>query len=330
MSTRIKSYRISNANGLSLEVLNLGATIRSLEVPNKDGGMTNVVIGLANIEEYLSPEYWSWGYYLGSVVGRCAGRISNGGFNLDNQFYPLASNSNVHLHGGSLGFDKKMWSLKDISQDVESYIELFYKSVDGEEGYPGNLEINLRYTLLQDNALEIRYTAKTDKHTVINLTNHSYFNLDGQGSVLNHELQINSNQVLETNQLNVPTGRLFTAEGTLYDRRKMKAIQELNFNGFDDTFVLEEGNGLKARLISDKTGIEMEVYTNQKGMVVYTPERLEKLEYLGGAEFSRIPAICFETQNFPDAINNTTFPSAILEPKDRYQHVTSFKFKTIT
>ena len=330
MATRIESYRISNANGLSLEVLNLGATIRSLDVPNKDGGMTNVVIGLANTEEYLSPDYWSLGYYFGSVVGRCAGRISRGGFNLNNQFYPLTASSKVHLHGGSLGFDKKIWSLKDQSQDAESYVELCYTSADGEEGYPGNLEVNLRYTLLRDNALEIKYTAKTDKKTVVNLTNHSYFNLNGQGTVLNHQLQIKSNQVLETDQLNVPTGRLCAVKGTPFDRRDFRAIQDLNFNGFDDTFVLLGGNDLKAKLSSYETGIEMEVYTNQKGMVVYTPEKLEKLGYLGGAEFSRIPAICFETQNFPDAINNGAFPDVVLEPNDTYQHVTRFNFKTIT
>ena len=329
MSTRIESYRISNANGLSLEVLNLGATIRSLVVPNKDGGMTNVVIGLANTEEYLSPDYWSLGYYLGSVVGRCAGRISRGGFNLNNQFYPIPSRSNIHLHGGSLGFDKKMWTLKDLSQEEESYVELWYRSTHGEEGYPGNLEVSLRYTLLKDNTLEMRYTAKTDKKTVVNLTNHSYFNLNGQGTVLDHQLQIKSNQVLDTDHLNVPTGNILNVEGTPYDRRDFKPIKELNFKGFDDTFVLEHGNGLKAKLSSNETGIEMEVYTNQKGMVVYTPENLEKLEYLDGAEFSKIPAICFEAQNFPDAINKREFPSVVLNPDETYQHVTRFTFKTI-
>ncbi|MEO1033133.1 MAG: aldose epimerase family protein [Bacteroidota bacterium] len=329
-STLVKTFTISNSNGMELEVLNYGATIVALRVPDKYGNTTNVTVGFDNLEDYYLPNTKKNALFLGASVGRFAGRISNGGITVNKIFYPLHSEDKVHLHGGKVGFDKKYWELAGINEGKNPWIKLSYRSVHLEEGYPGNLDVSVIYQLLETNTLKITYTATTDKTTHVNLTNHSYFNLNGKHSIRDHSLFVNSERHLGVFHNLIPNGHLKKSKGTLFDLSQLKTLDFLESKGFDDTFVLKDKSEVAATLMSPTSGIKMDVFTNQPAIVIYTPKVFEKnIVFKNGIRYTQNPAICFETQKMPDAPNKKRFESTILEAGDIYTNETMFQFSRV-
>ena len=302
----INSYTLQNANGMQLTVLNYGAIIQKLIVPDKNEDPVNVVIGYPNKEDYRTNPL-----RLGACIGRYAGRISGGAFSLNDKTYELHTEESVHLHGGFKGFDQQFWVVDEFVSDGNSpHIKLSYVSKDMEEGYPGNLKAEVTYELTNSNALKISYSAIADASTIINLTNHSYFNLGGTESIKTHELYIDADTYLETDDDLIPTGKFLKIKGSAYDFNTKKEIGAVIM---DHVFVLNQKSQKGITLMSKDSGIEMHIKTNQPGCVVFTPTTF------GG--------ICFETQNFPDAPNKPDFPSAILNPGETYKHNTVLSFK---
>nr|WP_321224420.1 aldose epimerase family protein [uncultured Psychroserpens sp.] len=322
----LKTAIISNANGMELHVSNFGATILSLKVPNKQKTLTDVVVGLSSPLDYLKTNYLNQNRCLGSSNGRYAGRISGGGYKIDGQFYELSQHNGQHLHGGFNGFDKKYWSFETVERNENPTITLSYTSKHLEEGHPGNLKVTVVYQILESNELVITYTAQTDEPTHVNLTNHSYFNLNGNGTICNHKLQIKSNSYLEVDSKTIPSGEILSSINTRVDRNNLESIDRGDFKGFDDTFILSSEKD-SATLISEETGIEMIVNTNQPTFVVFTPKNFEGISFKEGLVYGEFPAICFEAQNYPDAPNHINFPSSLLLPNATYENKTSFKFK---
>jgi aldose 1-epimerase len=290
-------------NFITLTVLDYGAIIQKLILKNKNGVDTNVVIGLEEPEQYLTDNK-----SLGACIGRYAGRISNGSFQISNTNYPIFSKDGVHLHGGKQGFGKRYWTIDQVHDGENPFVKLSYLSKDQEEGYPGNLKTTVTYKLV-GSSLFIIHQATTDKATPVNLTNHSYFNLDGEDKIDHYQLRLSCPEYLETDAKLLPTGKLVSVKNTKYDFLKMKKIGEVRL---DTPFVLDPTLMENTLLTSDKSGLSMEVITDQAGVVVYTPPAFA--------------AICFETQNFPDAPNQPHFPNSILQPGETYHNETEFKF----
>lgn len=314
---KLQLVKLVNARKTELEILNFGAAVFSLKVRR-----INVVVGPADPANYLTEAYHTHGKHFGASVGRHAGRISGGSFQIKDQKYPIFEKNGVHLHGGEMGFTYRFWKIKEVSEAKDPFVILEYFSEDGEEGYPGNLRVQVKYTLTEEDTVEITYTAETDKETLVNLTNHAYFNLNGSGSINKHELQINAAEVLEADDNIVPTGNFLKVENTEKDFFQLKEIGEVEL---DTVFKLEEGPK-KAFLRGEQSGISLEVETNQPGLVVYIPPVLpQDWKYTTPAEAKR-PAICLETQKFPDAPNNPEFPSVILSPGEQYVNHTSWRF----
>ncbi len=323
-----KTYTLKSKNRIELEISSLGATIMSLKVPDKRGELVNVVVGLSTASDYMTEGYLKYGIYLGSIIGRHAGRISGGGVEIDGKKYPIYTENGVHLHGGNDGFDKKIWQVESIESGDEPSITLLYMSEHLEEGYPGNLNISITYSLTHEGELKISYKATTDQTTVLNVTNHAYFNLDGESTILDHELELKADAYLELDNDLIPTGKYNLLKGTPYDFLRRSVIGKTGFSGLDDIFVLTEGKE-KAILTSKKSGIQMEVDTDQPAMVIYTPPKFENLPFKDAAVYSDYPAICFEAQGFPDALNNSHFPQTLLKPGETFESETSFKFSNI-
>ncbi len=316
---------LTNAQGVELVISNFGATIGALRVPDKNRKPVNVVVGLQAPEDYTKTPYLDHDPFLGCTVGRYAGRISGGSFIIEGKKYSLHTTKGVHLHGGKEGFDKKFWTIDKLIRNENQSVQFSYRSEHLEENYPGNLQVKALYELLENNAVRITYTATTDRPTVVNLTNHSYFNLDGEGSILDNDLQIHSDAYLEVNEQLLPSGEKRSTKSTRFDFNQPQTLEK-NFKGLDDTFVLKKSYDCVASLYSKHSGIRMNVTTNQPAMVVFTPEYLPPLDYVDNAKYGRYPAICFETQNYPDAPNQPNFPSALLLPGETYQNQTIFEF----
>lgn len=314
----MKTHTISNPY-LKLTTLDYGATIHQLYTKDHNGNDVNVILGYKNLDTYHHNSL-----YMGASVGRYAGRINHRGFSIGDVHYPLHSENGVHLHGGKEGFSFKSWELKEISQGDIPHITYSYFSQDMEEGYPGNLEVLCTYTL-KESQLIITYTAKTDKDTIINLTNHNYYNLNGGGSIMDHELCLHADKILEKNNSATPTGNFKRVKGTHHDFTSTTLLQkQLEVGGIDDTYILKQKNPL-AELYAPHTGIQMKVHTNQPAVVIYTPQSLDA-ELMINQPISEYPAICFETQNFPDAPNHSNFPSALLKRGDTYINESVFEF----
>ncbi|MEM5566876.1 aldose epimerase family protein [Psychroserpens sp. AS72] len=326
----LKTAIISNANGMELHVSNFGATILSLKVPNKQGQFTDVVVGLSSPLDYLKDDYLNQNRCLGSSNGRYAGRISGSGYKIDGIFYALSQHKGEHLHGGFNGFDKQYWNIESVDRTKNPTIKLTYLSKHLEEGHPGNLQVSVSYQLLESNELIITYSAETDAPTHVNLTNHSYFNLNGNGTICNHKLQIKSDRYLEVDfETTIPSGEILNSSKTRVDRNELETIARHDFRGFDDTFILTSDVSC-ARLISDDTGIKMIVDTNQPTFVVFTPKNFDNVSFKEGLTYGDFPAICFEAQNYPDAPNHINFPSSLLQPGEVYENRTNFRFKLIS
>jgi len=334
----IHLYTLTNPKGMQVGIINYGARIVSIVVPDRHGKMADVVLGFDDLQGYLGKDP-----FFGATVGRYANRIAKGRFKLDGVEYKLPINDGPNsLHGGTKGFDKRVWKARELSQAPPA-LELTYLSKDGEEGYPGNLSVKVVYRLTNDNALHIEYTATTDKDTVINMTNHSYFNLSGQGSgsILNEILMINANRFTPIDATMIPTGELRSVAGTPFDFRKPTPIgarinennQQLKFaKGYDDNFVLNrKGPGLvlAARVVDPESGRVLEAWTTQPGVQFYTSNFLDgSIRGKDGKVYGYRSAFTLETQHFPDSPNHPNFPSTELKPGQTYHEITIYKFST--
>ena len=329
-------YVLTNKNGCELTVTNYGSKIVSLMVPDKKGNLVDVVTGHGSIDAYLNSEE----PYFGAICGRVANRIAQGKFTLEGKSYSLAINNGPNsLHGGIKGFNAVVW---DVKETLANSITLHYLSKDGEEGYPGNLSVNVTYTISNENSVIIDYKATTDKLTILNLTNHSYFNLSGAGdpSINDHMLTINANTYLPTDATAIPYGNAVEVKETPMDFTTPQVIgaridedfqQLLYGKGYDHTYVLnkkyKDEFSFCARCESPKTGIVMEVYTSEPGMQLYTGNWMtDKLIGKKGLKYPERAAVCFETQHYPDSINKPEYPTTELQPGETFKSKTSFKF----
>ncbi len=329
-------YILTNKIGSEVTVLNYGAKIVSLLVHDKNGVSVDVVLGHPTIDEYLNSEE----PYFGAVCGRTANRIANGKFTLEGKEYNLAVNNGPNsLHGGIKGFNAVVW---DVVNVTENSIELHYLSPDGEEGFPGNLDVTITYTLTDDNALDISYKATTDKTTILNLTNHSYFNLSGEGDpyIGDHILMLNADTYLPTDNTAIPYGEAQTVKDTPMDfttphtigERINDDFEQLHFGkGYDHTFVLNKKSENEYSFVgvceSPKTGIKMEMFTTEPGVQMYTGNWMTGgFAAKNGHRYPGRSAVCFETQHFPDSINKPDYPSVVLKPGDTFNSRTTYKF----
>ena len=318
-------------------ITDYGGIVVSLKVPDRDGVLGDVVLGYDTLDDYIKDNP-----YFGTITGRYANRITNGRFTLNGKIYQLATNLPPnHLHGGERGFDKVVWGAEPFADERGVGVRLTYLSVDGEEGYPGTLNGQVAYTLTDDNALRIDYEATTDKPTIINLTNHSYFNLKdgGQSSMLDHVLTLNADHFTPTDKTQIPTGEIRPVEGTPLDFRQPSPIgaridledEQLKFGfGYDHNFVLnqsEEALWLAARVQEPTTGRIMEVFTSEPGVQFYSGNFLDgSISGKGGIAYQRRAGFCLETQHYPDSPNRDNFPSTVLNPGETYRTTTVHKF----
>ena len=334
--TLVKSFTLKNANGIELTAIAYGGIITSLKTPDRNGRSGDVVLGFDSLDGYLKEHP-----YFGAIVGRYGNRIAKAQFMLDGRTFKLVANNGPnHLHGGIRGFDKVLWKVAPVGQNGVVFSRT---SPDGEEGYPGNLQVRVTYTLTDTNELIVDYHATTDKATPVNLTQHSYFNLraDGSSDILGHELTINADRYTPVDETLIPTGALAPVDGTPFDFRKSTAIgaridqdhpQLKNGKGYDHNWVLN-GTGsslrLAARVAEPTTGRTMEVRTTEPGMQFYAGNFLDgTLKGKGGAIYKHRTGFCLETQHFPDSPNQSNFPSTILKPGAEYQSRTVFTFGT--
>ena len=328
-------YRLSNKNGCELSVINYGATITSLKIPISDNEKVDVVLGFDTLEDYLNSYYLPSPPYFGTTVGRFAGRINNAEFSLNGKRNFLNKNLGEHnIHGGILGFSRKLWRVTTKPSSEKPSITLEYVSKNNEENFPGELTVQVTYTLTEENELKVNYIAKTTEDTIVNLTHHSYFNLDGHSNdIANQELQINSKKVLETNDELIPTGEFTSLKNHSFDFSSAKICP----TSIDNTFVLEDDTSVSelaeqnaVTLFSQKNKIKMSVSTNQPALHVYVGGNcFDKIKGKENTGYHPKSGICFETQNFPDAPNHAHFPSSVLKKDETYSHHTTFKFENL-
>lgn len=332
---QVELYTLTNSKGVAAAITNYGGILVSLKVPDRAGQLADVVLGFDALDGYLKAHP-----YFGAIIGRYGNRIAKARFTLNGVEYQLARNEGENsLHGGIKGFDKAVWTAKEI--DGGKGLELTYLSKDGEEGFPGNLAVTVTYSLNDENELKIDYAATTDKDTVVNLTNHSYFNLAGQGEgdVLGHVVTINADRFTPVDAKLIPTGELRPVEGTPFDFRSPRGIGErindkdeqlVLGKGYDHNFVLNrtgEGLALAARVVEPKTGRVMEVLTTEPGMQFYTGNFLDgTITGKGGKVYRQRYGFCLETQHFPDSPNKPEFPSVVLKPGEQYRSTTIYRF----
>ena len=330
-------YTLKSKGGAEARVISYGGIVVSLKVPDREGRLADVVLGFDDLDGYRG----AGSTYLGALIGRYGNRIARGRFTLDGVEYRLATNNGPnHLHGGVVGFDKVLWAVRPLKARGGSALELTYVSRDGEEGYPGNLSVRVVYTLTDANELRIDYDATTDKDTVVNLTNHSYFNLAGEGSgnILGHLLTLDSDRFLPTDPTSIPTGELRPVAGTPFDFTKPTAIgarietddEQLKWaKGYDHTYVVRGRMGTlrrAARVEEPKTGRVMDVWTTEPGVQLYTGNYLNGLAGKGGHTYDFRTGFCLETQHYPDSPNKPDFPSTVLRKGGRYRTTTVYKF----
>ena len=335
----VSLYTLTNANGMQAQIANYGGAVVSLTAPDRHGHWDDVVLGFDSLAGYMVPKPHP---YLGVVVGRYGNRIANGRFTLNGVTYVLAQNNGLnHLHGGIKGFDRVVWQTRGLSSAEGPRLEMAYLSEDGEDGYPGNLSVTMSYTLTDDDALKIEYEATTDKDTVLNLTNHSYFNLAGSaaGDILGHEIQINADYFTPVTRDSIPTGELRAVEGTPMDFTRPTAIglrigqddeQLACGGGYDHNWVLNPRDWRTEKaveLYEPTTGRVMEVYTSEPGVQLYTGNNLAgNVIGRGGVTYHKRQGLCLETQHFPDSPHHPHFQSTVLRPGERYTSTTIYRF----
>ena len=336
---RIQLYTLSNSNGMKVKVTNFGAIVTSIVVPDRDGKFSDIALGYDQLEDYINAVDKP---YFGAIVGRYGNRIAKGEFTLDGESYSLAVNNPPnHLHGGVIGFDKVVWDAKLTRGPEWQGVELKYLAKDMEEGYPGNLSITVTYKLTSANELSVDYHATTDKATPVNLTQHTYFNLkgEGEGTILDHELMINAKRYTPVDSTLIPTGELAPVQGTPFDFTSSKTIgrdigeedTQLEYGlGFDHNFVLDrDSDGLShaATVYEPASGREMVIHTTEPGIQFYCGNFLDgRLIGKAGKPYIHRGGFCLETQHYPDSPNQKGFPSCILRPDGVYQTTTVFTF----
>ncbi|WP_054413596.1 aldose epimerase family protein [Hymenobacter sp. DG25A] len=331
--TEVQLFTLTNAHGVQVSITNYGGTITRLLVPDKAGQLGDVVLGFDNMRGYQSPEYRKAGPYFGALIGRYANRIAQGKFTLDGKAYTLAQNNGANtLHGGQQGFDKVLWQAQPGSSTEGQTLTLKYRSPDGEEGYPGNLDVTVVYTLTKDDALQIDYTATTDKATPVNLTNHAYFNLSNDPDILGHVVTMPADRYTVVDAGLIPTGELRPVKGTPFDFTAPHAIGERISQvpgGYDHNWVLNETQGLHAaaQVYEPTTGRTMEVRTTEPGIQFYTGNFLDgTLKGKEGKVYGQHAGFCLETQHFPDSPNQPAFPNTILQPGEIFKSTTIYQF----
>jgi aldose 1-epimerase len=331
----VELFLLRNKKGAEVSVINYGAKIVSILVPDKNGKKVDVVLGKSNMDDYQNNQE----PYFGAVCGRTANRIADGHFILDGVEYQLAVNNGPNsLHGGIKGFHAVVWDAKQLDEQT---LELSYFSQEGEEGFPGNLSVTVIYRLSDDNSLAIEYQATTDKTTILNLTNHSYFNLSGEGDpyIGDHELQINAQYYLPTSDVAIPLGKPENVEDTPFDFKDLHTIGErieeeftqLIFgNGYDHNYIIDKSDAgltLCAKAISPQTGIVMEVFTTEPGVQLYTGNFLDgSFPGKNGHTYPKRSAFCLETQHYPDSIHHPEYPSTVLKSGEVFESKTIYKF----
>tara|TARA_B100000575_G_scaffold146900_1_gene117248 strand:+ start:9297 stop:10439 length:1143 start_codon:yes stop_codon:yes gene_type:complete len=334
---KVDKYTLKNQNGMEISAINLGGIITSLKAADREGNYEDVVLGFNNVSQYEEESP-----YFGAIIGRYANRIANGKFTINQEEFILAKNNGEnHLHGGLKGFDKVLWDVAEIVSDSTSSLVFTYTSKDMEEGYPGNLNAQVTYTLDNDDKLIVKYEAATDKKTIINLTQHSYFNLSStlNKNILDHEIVINSDSFLPVDSTLIPTGEIKSVNQTPFDFRKPRKIGDqisdqnvqLSYgNGYDHSWVInnqDQGVRFVASAYDPSSGRLLKIFSDQPGLQFYSGNFLDgtiKSKFGGVYEFRS--GFCLETQHFPDSPNQKAFPSVILKPGEKYSTVTEFKF----
>jgi aldose 1-epimerase len=334
----VELYTLTNSNKVEIEITNYGGIVVSLKVPDRQGEMADVVLGYEDLANY---ERDKW--HFGAIIGRYANRIAGGKFRLNGQEHTLARNNGPnHLHGGVVGFEKVVWRARQDAIERGEALILNYVSEDGEEGYPGKLNIRVEYSLTDENEFQIKYFATTDKDTVVNLTNHSYFNLMGaaESDILLHQLQVNADRFTPVNENLIPTGELHPVSGTPFDFKQPETIgsrinqnvPQLKFGrGYDHNWVLNRGMdgglSLAATLYDPQSGRTMEVFTTEPGIQFYSGNFLDgSVRGKKGTTYGSRSGLCLETQHFPDSPNHADFPSTVLRAGQRYESKTIFRF----
>ncbi|MCR9293260.1 MAG: galactose mutarotase [bacterium] len=335
----IKLYTLKNSSGMTVKVTNFGAIITSIVVPDRDGKLADIALGYNRVEDYINAVDKP---YFGAVVGRYGNRIARGEFTLDGETYSLLKNNgDNHLHGGAVGFDKVVWTVQDYQEGKS--LKLSYLAKDQEEGYPGNLSLTVTYTLQEDNSLVVDYHATTDQATPVNVTQHTYFNLkgEGEGTILDHELMLNAKMLTPVDEGLIPTGEMLSVTATPFDFTSAKPIgrdieqdhEQLRFGlGYDHNWVLDKADQpgamtLAARVHEPESGRIMEVHTTEPGVQFYCGNFLDgRLRGKSGKPYVHRGGFCLETQHFPDSPNQPDFPSTILRPDETHTSKTVFKF----
>lgn len=346
--TPVQVWRLSNARGMVAEITNYGATVVRLLAPDRNGKLEDVVLGFDALAGYRSEAFLRSNPYFGAIVGRYGNRIARAAFELDGRTYPLAGNNvpgglPCTLHGGNRGFDKVVWDAAPVRRKDATGLRLHYLSRDGEEGFPGNLDVTVTYWLTAANDLRIEYRAATDKATPVNLTHHGYFNLqgEGKGDILGHRLTLYAKRFLPVDRGLIPTGERRAVAGTPFDFTRPRAVgervgdgdEQLAFGGgYDHTWVLDRrgpGLTLAARVEEPASGRVMDVLTTEPGIQFYCGNFLDgTLTGKGGAPYPKRSGLCLETQHFPDSPNQARFPSTLLRPGKRYATTTVYRFRT--
>ena len=334
----VTQYTLTNDKGISAEILDLGGIVRRVHVPDRDGKTADIVLGCKDVASYMTDSP-----YFGCITGRYANRIAKGKFTLDGKTYTLATNNDTnHLHGGEVGFNKKIWNAEALVKEGAPTLVLSYTSPDGEEGYPGNLSTVVTYSLTKDNGLKIHYKATTDKATVLNLTHHGYWNLAGHDSgktVLDHELQLHCDGFTPTDATAIPTGEIRKVAGTPFDFTKSHKIgarigaenQQITYGkGYDHNFVINgEGGTLRpvAKVVDPESGRVMELHSSDHGVQLYTGNFLEGA-FTGKDDqiYQQRQGLCLESQRHPDSPNQSGFPTAVLKPGETYEKTSIYKF----
>lgn len=330
----VRLFTLENDNNLKIKITNYGGIITSIEMPDKTGKSENVVCGFNKLEDYLSDEYLGSYPYFGAIIGRFGNRIAKGHLKIEGKVYEMAINNGPnHLHGGNTGFDRRLWNAETFKNDEKVGIKLSYLSPHLEENYPGNLQVSCIYSLNDNNKLAIEYFAETNQATVVNLTNHSYFNLTGgKENILDHELHLTARQMTEMVE-QIPTGEIIAVKGTPFDFAEFKTFaRDLDQlpTGYDDNFVLDNKNGgLKYTgcLKENNSGRKVEVYTTQPGIQLYTGYWIPELTIDGRKKFGSYSGVALETQHYPDSPHHENFPTTLLKPGETYKEKTVYKFK---
>jgi aldose 1-epimerase len=329
----VEQFTLTNANGIEVHAISYGGIITSVRVPDRSGASGDIVLGFDDLASYLKGHP-----FFGTIVGRYGNRIAGGRFTLDGRTYTLATNNGPnHLHGGNVGFDKAVWSAEPSAKGVG--VVFTHTSPDGDEGYPGTLKARVTYTLNDKNELVVDYQATTDKPTPVNLTQHSYFNLAGGGTILDHEITINADRYTPVDATLIPTGELASVDGTPFDFRKPTAVgaridqpnpQLKNGGGYDHNFVLNGTAGVlrpAARIADPRSGRTVDISTTEPGVQFYTGNFLDgSLTGKGKQVYQRRAGLCLETQHYPDSPNKPSFPSSIVRPGKEYRSTTVFRF----